>query len=105
VFTEKQFLISRTHPCLEGHFPNNPIVPGVVILDEVVAIILRYNKEYKLKKILNVKFLQPLKAEQAVDVEFSEMQIIETGLTKVKFSSSYLGVIISQGEIQLEKLN
>ena len=26
---------SRQHPCLDGHFPDNPIVPAVAILAEV----------------------------------------------------------------------
>lgn len=28
---------SRRHPCLEGHFPDDPIVPAVAILAEVTA--------------------------------------------------------------------
>ena len=26
---------SRQHPCLDGHFPDNPIVPAIAILAEV----------------------------------------------------------------------
>ena len=28
---------SRQHPCLDGHFPGNPIVPAVAILAEVTV--------------------------------------------------------------------
>ena len=41
------FEVDRTipsdHPSLPGHFPDRPIVPGVVILDEVVAALWPIN--------------------------------------------------------------
>lgn len=29
--------VAADHPSLQGHFPGNPIVPGVVLLDAVIA--------------------------------------------------------------------
>lgn len=52
--TEKRGVISADHPALPGHFPGQPIVPGVVLLDEVL----------KLAKALNIpsaKFHAPLR--------------------------------------------
>ncbi|MEX0693202.1 MAG: AMP-binding protein [Rhodospirillales bacterium] len=35
----QHFTISPDHPALAGHFPGNPIVPGVVALDETLRIV------------------------------------------------------------------
>jgi len=36
---ERLITIRRDHPSLPGHFPGNPVVPGVVILEEVLEAI------------------------------------------------------------------
>jgi 3-hydroxymyristoyl/3-hydroxydecanoyl-(acyl carrier protein) dehydratase len=38
---ETQGKISRNHPALAGHFPGNPVVPGVVLLTELLRAIER----------------------------------------------------------------
>jgi 3-hydroxymyristoyl/3-hydroxydecanoyl-(acyl carrier protein) dehydratase len=57
-------LIHADHPSLPGHFPGAPLVPGVVILDEVVAALDEWRQDSQLRVIHNVKFLAPLKPEQ-----------------------------------------
>ena len=58
---QKQITITPDHPSLAGHFPANPVVPGVVILDHVRQFI----EEWKLSslaasKMKSVKFLSPV---------------------------------------------
>ena len=56
--------IRADHPSLPGHFPGAPLVPGVLILDEIVAALGEWRKDCQLTVIRAVKFLVPLKPEQ-----------------------------------------
>ena len=64
-------LIRADHPSLPGHFPGAPLVPGVVILDEVVAALNEWRKDSQLSGVPNVKFLAPLKPEQPFTISLS----------------------------------
>lgn len=62
------FTIKSNHPCLAGHFPNNPIVPGAVIIDEVVQNIQSQKPNIHSLELVNVKFIQPLKSDTKVQI-------------------------------------
>jgi 3-hydroxyacyl-[acyl-carrier-protein] dehydratase len=64
-------IIRTDHPSLPGHFPGAPLVPGVVILDEVVAALAEWRQTSQLNGIQSVKFLAPLKPEQLFTISFS----------------------------------
>lgn len=53
------FCIPATHPCLPGHFPGQPIVPGVVLLDRLAAS-LEQRGLGVLNSLAAVKFRAPL---------------------------------------------
>ena len=64
-----QFRIPHDHPSLPGHFPGNPVVPGVVILDRVFAALEAAHGSAAAWRLPQVKFLQPLLPEQDARVE------------------------------------
>jgi 3-hydroxyacyl-[acyl-carrier-protein] dehydratase len=61
-------VIRADHPSLPGHFPGAPLVPGVVILDEVLEALIEWRENSQLTGIRTVKFLAPLKPEQAFTI-------------------------------------
>jgi 3-hydroxymyristoyl/3-hydroxydecanoyl-(acyl carrier protein) dehydratase len=61
---ELRSLVRADHPSLPGHFPGAPIVPGVVILDEVLEALMQWRENAQLTGLRTVKFLTPLKPEQ-----------------------------------------
>jgi 3-hydroxymyristoyl/3-hydroxydecanoyl-(acyl carrier protein) dehydratase len=64
-------IILANHPTLPGHFPGAPLVPGVVILDEVLAALIEWRQDSQLTGIRMVKFLAPLQPEQAFTISLA----------------------------------
>lgn len=53
--------ISPGHASLAGHFPSNPIVPGVVLLDEVTDVLAHHvGAGLRITGMPTLKFLAPL---------------------------------------------
>jgi 3-hydroxyacyl-[acyl-carrier-protein] dehydratase len=86
--------IAPNHPALPGHFPGNPIVPGVVLLDRIAAAIERLLGK-RLAKIAAVKFLAPLKPDES-----AELRVSCEG-TRVRFRIDRAAAPILRGEGEL----
>jgi 3-hydroxymyristoyl/3-hydroxydecanoyl-(acyl carrier protein) dehydratase len=55
------FTIPLEHPAIPGHFPGHPVVPGVLILEEVRKIAAGWlGYEMGIRRLPQVKFLAPL---------------------------------------------
>jgi 3-hydroxyacyl-[acyl-carrier-protein] dehydratase len=69
-YPRETFVIRADHPSLPGHFPGNPIVPGVVLLDRVAAAAER-RYGMTVAALVQAKFLAPLLPgeEAAIDLE------------------------------------
>jgi 3-hydroxymyristoyl/3-hydroxydecanoyl-(acyl carrier protein) dehydratase len=57
---QSRFVIPQDHPSLPGHFPGRPIVPGVVVLDCAMAVLLRDRPAARLAGFDEVKFVAPI---------------------------------------------
>jgi len=90
--------IRADHPSLPGHFPGAPLVPGVVILDEVLAALLEWHKDCQLTGIRTVKFLVPLKPEQPFTIGFS---MSDDAQGEVNFSCRVEDRIIVEGRLEV----
>src|SRR5438067_12834660 len=68
---ETRRTIAADHPSLPGHFPDVPIVPAVVILDEVAAALTEWRKDARIAGIPIVKFSAALKPDQPFTIALS----------------------------------
>ncbi len=53
--------IPPDHPSVAGHFPGKPVVPGVVILEAVIAAAESWRPGRTVTGMPSVKFMHPLK--------------------------------------------
>ncbi len=90
--------ITADHPSLPGHFPDAPLVPGVLILDEVLAALRDWQKDCQLTAIRTVKFLQPLKPGQPFTICLSTSNDDATG---INFCCRIEGCVIVEGQLEI----
>ena len=67
---QKTITITADHPSFEGHFPGNPVVPGVVLLDEVMNAFSHWREGEEIRAIDSVKFLAVLLPGETFTVLF-----------------------------------
>ena len=90
------FTIPATHPCLAGHFPGDPIIPGVLLLDYVARCLKKH--ELKIETLDRAKFIKPAKAEQFIEIE------LDIEGRNVDYHLTQKGVLIASGQITVAPL-
>ena len=87
------FVIPHDHPSLPGHFPGRPLVPGVVLLDQVVAAIEAAHGPPGPLRLPQVKFLQPLLPGETARIE------LEGEAPRWRFRILRDATVLASGEI------
>jgi 3-hydroxyacyl-[acyl-carrier-protein] dehydratase len=90
----EKFHIAADHPALPGHFPGNPVVPGVILLDRVCAAI-QNTWAVRVGGFPQVKFLQPLRPQQAAEL------FVEHDALAARFRIVADAGIVASGVIEL----
>lgn len=61
---------ANDHPTAAGHFPSNPIIPGALLLDEVVKAVARAANSDGEIVIRAAKFFRPVRPGETVHVRW-----------------------------------
>ena len=60
------------HPAADGHFPGNPIIPGAVLLREIIAAVcLGADPPARCREIRSAKFHQPIRPGDTLQVSWT----------------------------------
>ena len=87
--------IEAEHPSLPGHFPGRPVVPGVVVLDAVLAC-AREDFDGALARIPQVKFVAPLLPAQDARIELDT----DAAARRARFRVLRGDTLLASGELQ-----
>lgn len=91
---ESLFVIGHAHPALPGHFPGQPVVPGVVILDQVLALLAgAAGVDSFWLDLPQAKFAEPLLPGQIAHIE------IDTEQERARFRVSRDTAVIANGSL------
>jgi 3-hydroxyacyl-[acyl-carrier-protein] dehydratase len=89
--------IAASHPAFDGHFPDAPVLPGVVLLDETIrAIELADGGEPRCWRVASVKFLRAVLPGEALTLE---QERLASGL---RFTVLSAGQAVATGALSLE---
>ena len=80
-----QWTVPADHPAFAGHFPGNPTVPGVVLLDVALhAIATSTGISLDVCEISSVKFLSPVAPNDKVSIQHT---LLESGAIRFEILS------------------
>lgn len=70
---ERTLTIGADHPSLAGHFPGHPVVPGVVMLGEIMNAIREIAKEnIEFVGMPSAKFISPLNPGEPLTIKLDQ---------------------------------
>ncbi len=91
--------IPADHPSLPGHFPGRPVVPGAVILAEIVASSLQaLGNGARIAGFPSVKFVSPMLPTQRC-----ELTLADNGAGSIAFELVHASQRVASGSLRYER--
>ncbi|HEY6125956.1 MAG TPA: AMP-binding protein [Steroidobacteraceae bacterium] len=87
--------IPATHASLAGHFPGQPIVPAVVLLEAVLAAV-QSRDTVVLQSIAATKFLQPVLPDERIELRI-QFSAIDPGRRRASFQGLREAALVFEG--------
>ncbi|MEW6728087.1 MAG: hydroxymyristoyl-ACP dehydratase [Pseudomonadota bacterium] len=90
-------LLEAEHPSLAGHFPGNPLAPGVLLLDRVMQAVARGWPRYRVSGLPQAKFVHPWRPGEHLDI------VLEKSTPgRLSFVCQHAGQPVAHGLLNVE---
>lgn len=86
--------VDPAHPALPGHFPGQPLVPGVMLLEQV-ALALQAWRAQRLSRVIEAKFIAPL-----LPGETATLRLDASDTTRLRFEIHRDGHLLARGQVE-----
>lgn len=96
---EARAVIPGDHPALAGHFPGNPVVPGVLVLEIVADMVQRWREGSRVREIRSARFLAPVAPGRELVVRLRERD-----RSRIAFECVQDGRTAAAGELVVERV-
>jgi 3-hydroxyacyl-[acyl-carrier-protein] dehydratase len=96
-------------PMFAGHFPGNPLVPGVILTEALaqtagIAAASGHSETarpmFLLSAIRTMKFFKAVRPEETIDLRAEKLGEVE-GMVQFKVAASVNGVLVAEGQLVL----
>jgi 3-hydroxymyristoyl/3-hydroxydecanoyl-(acyl carrier protein) dehydratase len=96
------FTVGEQEPCVQGHFPGAPLVPGAWLLAKIDLCLRTQLPQYRVAGFTKVKFVAPLLPGMAAQLQGDLSQIAEnTGPASVKLQIHSGGQLVIEAKARL----
>jgi 3-hydroxymyristoyl/3-hydroxydecanoyl-(acyl carrier protein) dehydratase len=92
-----RWIVPVDHPAFAGHFPRQPVVPGVVLLERVIRLVAAESGCH-IAAIGSAKFLHPVGPGAVLDIKW----MVGAGCN-IHFDIASAGATIATGTLALAK--
>lgn len=67
-----EFTVDAQAPCIQGHFPGEPVVPGAWLLGQIEQQLRLVRPQAQLQRFNKVKFLAPLRPGEPATLQLDD---------------------------------
>ncbi|WP_430391836.1 hydroxymyristoyl-ACP dehydratase [Dyella sp. 20L07] len=90
---QREICVTADHPSLPGHFPGAPLVPGVVLLEQVAQALREWRGE-RVVRVVDAKFVAPLLPNEHA------MVVLTTANARVRFEIRRNDELLARGTLE-----